>query len=568
MKVIKVSILTTLLSIFLFSSGSQHLVCAANLELSSQLPLLWTFTTDSQFYSSPAIGDLDGDNIYEIIIGGWDANVYALSGINGSLLWSYTINDTVTFPYFFSSPALTDLTKDGLDDVIIGCLGTGKLYAIRGYDGSLLWEFATSGAINPSPTVVDFKNNGSTSIICGSSDHTLYVLDGEQGSLLWSFQALGPIINTAAAGDLNNDGTIDVVITSNVDGHAYAYLYVLNGENGTPLWSRKVDNFATAPLLADFNSDGHLDIILSTRTSILILDGADGTTIWSRSMDTYVDTPLSLADVDGDFTYEIIQGSWNKTIYMLKPLDKKTVWSFSVDEEFILSTPCVADIDGDRKLDIIIGGTSSDTTAASHIYVLDGITGKLSYKWVISGGIVSSPSASDIDNDGMNEIVVASLDGIVYAIDCNSTGGASIRTFWQGISGDYTHSRNMELIDEDNDLLSAWTERQILTNETVNDTDGDSLPDGYEFITLFTDPRLKDTDGNGLTDDNEDMDNDGLTNIEEYICKTNPWKWDTDWDTLPDGYDIFPLFPDGWIYYGILGSVFVLVVVKLYKKKR
>ncbi|UJG41742.1 MAG: hypothetical protein K9W45_04575 [Candidatus Heimdallarchaeum aukensis] len=53
-----------------------------------------------------------------------------------------------------------------------------------------------------------------------------------------------------------------------------------------------------------------------------------------------------------------------------------------------------------------------------------------------------------------------------------------------------------------------------------------------------------------------------------YIRKTNPWKWDTDWDTLPDGYDIFPLFPDGWIYYGILGSVIVLVVVKLYKKKR
>ncbi|UJG41741.1 MAG: hypothetical protein K9W45_04570 [Candidatus Heimdallarchaeum aukensis] len=64
MKLIKVSILTTLFSLYLFFSSSQHLVFAANLELNSQLPLLWTFTTDSQFYSSPAIGDLDGDNIY------------------------------------------------------------------------------------------------------------------------------------------------------------------------------------------------------------------------------------------------------------------------------------------------------------------------------------------------------------------------------------------------------------------------------------------------------------------------------------------------------------------------
>ena len=74
--------------------------------------------------------------------------------------------------------------------------------------------------------------------------------------------------------------------------------------------------------------------------------------------------------------------------------------------------------------------------------------------------------------------------------------------------------------------------------EDATDTDGDGLPDGYEVVTLRTNPTSKDTDDNGTTDDNEDFDSDNLTNYEEYLLGTDPYKADTDGDGLTDGDEV------------------------------
>ncbi len=63
---------------------------------------------------------------------------------------------------------------------------------------------------------------------------------------------------------------------------------------------------------------------------------------------------------------------------------------------------------------------------------------------------------------------------------------------------------------------------------TIADTDGDGLPDAWE-IQYFGGPTAADA--------NADSDNDGLTNLQEFIRGTNPINPDTDGDGLLDGVE-------------------------------
>lgn len=65
------------------------------------------------------------------------------------------------------------------------------------------------------------------------------------------------------------------------------------------------------------------------------------------------------------------------------------------------------------------------------------------------------------------------------------------------------------------------------------------MPDGYEVLTLGTDPLKADTDGNGVKDSDEDADGDKLTNLEEYKLDTSPINPDTDDDGLNDYEEVY-----------------------------
>src|SRR5690606_19791057 len=124
----------------------------------------------------------------------------------------------------------------------------------------------------------------------------------------------------------------------------------------------------------------------------------------------------------------------------------------------------------------------------------------------------------------------------------------------------------LRVADSDGDGLSDGSE--VLTHGTdpLNpDTDGDGLSDGAEVSNIPASSPLKaDTDGDGIPDRLElqaglnpsdaadgllDKDNDGLTNIREFLLGTSITNADTDGDTLKDGVEVDhlgtdPLKPD------------------------
>ena len=90
--------------------------------------------------------------------------------------------------------------------------------------------------------------------------------------------------------------------------------------------------------------------------------------------------------------------------------------------------------------------------------------------------------------------------------------------------------------DSDDDGAEDYIEDYFGTDKTKSDTDGDGLSDFIELYSLVLEPLSTDTNENGVLDGDEDLDGDGLTNIEESVIGTNIIYVDTDGDGLSD-YD-------------------------------
>ena len=156
---------------------------------------VWERRTDEIVQSSPAIGDITGDGKRELVVGSGlfyrntDSNrVWARRLSDGTILpgWPRTLGGQV-----FSSPALGDITGDGVSDVVIGARDT-KVYAFRG-TGKLIWTRKIGGGdLLSSPVIADLNGKGNRDVAMVTSG-SVWLINGGSGTLLYN-----PIASTYA----------------------------------------------------------------------------------------------------------------------------------------------------------------------------------------------------------------------------------------------------------------------------------------------------------------------------------------------------------------------------------
>lgn len=175
-------------------------------------------------------------------------------------------------------------------------------------------------------------------------------------------------------------------------------------------------------------------------------------------------------------------------------------------------------------------------------------------KWYAMGGV----------DDGFVAKLAATLYFGFCGNDCmvpiDSAKGENILEFDYTIniyfntgSDANAHSLIVEKYGEANAISTEAFDEIVWFLQGDLDSDGDNLYDFMEKATLNTDPYNSDTDSDGMDDYWEvtynlnasdasdaltDLDNDGLTNLEEYNLGTRPDLTSTDGDSFSDFYEI------------------------------
>ena len=352
-----------------------------------------------------------------------------------------------------SSPALVDLAGTGTLDVVVGALDN-RLYALRGTDGSVApnWPQVTSNHINSSPAVGDVTGDGRPELFVGSG------VDGETTGALYSFTDDGfvrfrsalpdpdfpngaAVRSTPAIGDINRDGVVDATVGS----LGVRSLWSLRGTDGGSLTGRELfywdDTIFSSPALADVNGDGATDVVIGGDSSPgLPIDhkggmvraiAGDGHQLWEFLTNDIIRSSPAIGDIDGDGRPEVVVGAgdfWHGSdataVFALDAATGALKWRRETDG-VTDSSPALADVDGDGRLDVAIGTFTSPALGKNggSIYALRGTDGAdLPHFPQASGGgaVLGGITTADVDGDGGQDLFVPT--GAYIAVFSGKTG--------------------------------------------------------------------------------------------------------------------------------------------------
>jgi hypothetical protein len=363
--------------------------------------------------NSVAIGDIDGDGKLDLVVANINSNtvsVYRNTSTNGTLSsGSFATNIDFVTGENPVSIAIGDIDGDGKLDLALANRGSSTVSVYR--------NTSTSGNISSGSfeTNIDFAT-GNTPFSVSIGD-----LDGD-GKLDLAVANAGS--NTVSV--LRNTSTSGTIASGSFETE-------VNFETGTGPFNVSI---------GDIDGDGKLDLVVmnyNVSTISVLRNKATSGTIASGSFETKVDfatgnepNSLAIGDLDGDGKLDLAVVNINSnTISVYRNISTSgTIESGSFETKVDLvagNAPCsiaIGDIDGDGKLDLVVGSlstvsvyrntaTSGTITSGSFETNIDFATGKKPYSIAIA----------DIDGDGKLDLAVANYNlstVSLFKVMCNS----------------------------------------------------------------------------------------------------------------------------------------------------
>jgi outer membrane protein assembly factor BamB len=289
--------------------------------------LLWSYTTpgiEGWVNSSPTVGDIDNDGKVEVIFGTKDNKIYALNAEDGAVLWIYDY-DIPEYSWdftFHSSSSIKDINGDGKSEVIVN---TGNCVILKGEDGSLLWSYS-GGCLWTKPPIIDLDNDGELELIVPifmQDKKEILALKGKNGSEKWVFYIRNeetlpcfPVVE-----NIDEDKELEILFLAEDK-----KLYAIDGKDGSLLWAYEINNpeyvevcdLSRLPIIGDLNNDGRNEIIFGA-DKLYILNGENGSLIWSYTTHTSRIQPYTIIDLNQDGKLDILFGTSDGKIYAITP---------------------------------------------------------------------------------------------------------------------------------------------------------------------------------------------------------------------------------------------------------
>jgi hypothetical protein len=396
----------------------------------------------TRMWASPMVADFDGDQDMEIAVGG-DADSSANANIclydhRGELLpgWPQRFGDTEV-----RSLAAADVDADGVMEILVNKTGPGPATAVFELDGRMHtnWPQVSNSCDPPSPAEPCWDFGGYNQNI-GAAD-----MDGDGVmDVVSCYDAIGfGIFSGDGQPFLTAPGFSDAVVTS-----VEAYHDMALSQQGWGNGDRSEFTYSP-PVMADLNQDGNLEVVLAGDHEHTQSTENRGVTLWALNAD--------LTRPSG----------WQRPKDMGPPLGG--AGDLGQNIVHTMPSPSVADLDGRQGLEIVVPGYDGILYA----YHSDG-----SVYWQYRFSPAATPYI------GAGEAVIA---------DLNQDGSPEIvfTTFSSGAPGNPDAPAHLIILSADGALLHQVElhGRGSMAAPTIADCDNDG---GLEIIIS-----LKDTLGGG-----------------------------------------------------------------------
>jgi len=230
--------------------------------------------------SNPWFCDFDNDGDQDLFSGSQLGNIkyFENTGSPSGPAWEENSGYFTTLKHsIYSAVAVGNLNGDNLPDAIVGDL-SGNLYYHRNTGFGFYFDAGALSAVNlggwSAPRLVDLDDDGDLDIVAGSEDGKLNYIEnqGTATNPVWTLLPgffTGIDVGTDCApsiADFDGDGDLDI-LTGNLSGDVQFFENIGDGwvENPEPVEGLSVDQNAT-PALADLDGDGDLDLTLGQYT--------------------------------------------------------------------------------------------------------------------------------------------------------------------------------------------------------------------------------------------------------------------------------------------------------------
>lgn len=381
----------------------------------------------------------------------------ALSGDTGALLAELTEGSGVNFPYIETNPAIGDLDGNGVPEVIAPSFG-GSIYCFNLVRDGNGWRWErrwTSPAVtfSSSPVIADLDGDGRAEILYGTS---VFSINNDNSAATIRHSTRNPDYrggNSAVASpqvaDLDLDGVPEIVsgpAAFDRNGNFIWYWTSANGvhgvlDRGATMVPLNPPNFAITDgftAVANLDNDPNPEVIFVCDSNSGGIPGRVGDSLWIFEHDGRLKTSVPIT---------LYQEVFNQ-------------------ESFNLSSPTIADFDGDGDAEIAISAgrllqpnRATSTDASQNILAVYERDGSLKWRRDLLtvdygfGHGASPVAAFDFDGDGAAELVYQTSQKVIIL---NGRDGATLYEIGVGHFGTtgIAASTNPTIADVDNDGLA------------------------------------------------------------------------------------------------------------------
>ncbi|MBI5184179.1 MAG: VCBS repeat-containing protein [Nitrospinae bacterium] len=285
---------------------------------------------------SPAVGDIDGDGLPEIIVmktAGWypsSAQMLAFEH-DGTLKWETTKYIPTTW---YGSPAIADLNGDGQPEIIVGA-------TVIDSKGAVLWKGGGGTAVYTS-LAADLDLDGTPEVVAGNTAYRA------NGTIFWRNAGVGDGYN--AVGNFDSDRYPEIVVV------AGGYVWLLE-HDGSVKWGPVFAGYGGdggPPTVADFDGDGAPEIGVAGGRHYVVFE-TDGGVRWlsPTNDESSAITGSTVFDFEGDGSAEVLYGDQDY-LRVYKGSTGEVLFSTRNPSGTKLEYPVVADVDNDGQAEIVV----------------------------------------------------------------------------------------------------------------------------------------------------------------------------------------------------------------------